>query len=288
MLSLQKFISALFIANVGSLFITICRAAPASIFQRTDSDDEFSKAALLKEFDRPWILDLYGDTNLNANDKKVFGVSVGSTLPDAATGRGNIGIATLKADYKGHKGSEVVAKALPSLDQDAYSEVKALKLLTPNDFINSGMLSGWPRSTPSPVILMKKVPGKIIDQIPQYSHMNDDQKDSVLVHLQKMVCGQVVKWAVQHRALVADMNPGNVLVIMEGTTIKSMQMIDFGSPGLFTISKTVKEQEIRSHGRDNGVQPASLTFGICRGKDVEYSLRLRLRANNIFTFVTVR
>ncbi|KIK65133.1 hypothetical protein GYMLUDRAFT_385220 [Collybiopsis luxurians FD-317 M1] len=61
-----------------------------------------------------------------------------------------------------------------------------------------------------------------------------------------MVCDQVVKWALEHKILMADLNEGNVLVVMQGTNIVSMQLIDFGYPGLFSVSNAVKEQEVVS------------------------------------------
>ncbi|KAF5361238.1 hypothetical protein D9757_010407 [Collybiopsis confluens] len=244
MTSFRNFISVLLVINASSLVFTICGAVPTSRPTR--------KATLLKKFDRPWILGAQGDSEFSASDQQVFskaltGVSVGPPMVEGvASGSCNEGIASLKADYKGHKASEVVAKALTSpVDADTNAEVKALNTLT-DLYIDSGMLTGWPCAEPSPVILMKKVPGRPMKEYPAYSHFDKHQLDAIHTTLQKMVCSQVVKWALEHRLLFADLHQGNIMVVMEGTTVKSMQIIDFGFPGVFTVAASVKEQDVHT------------------------------------------
>ncbi|KAF5361239.1 hypothetical protein D9757_010408 [Collybiopsis confluens] len=244
MTSFRNFISVLLVINASSLVFTICGAMPTT--SRTSS-----KATALGEFDRPWILKVYSDSKLSASDKQVFskaltGVSVGPPMEGAAPGVCNEGIALLKADYKGHKASEVVAKALTSpVNADAIAEVKALNTLT-DLYVDSGMLTGWPYAKPSPVILMKRVPGRPMEEYPAYLGFNNHQLDTVHTTLQKMACSQIVKWALEHKLLVTDMNQGNIMVVMEGTTIKSMQIIDFGSPEVYTVAADVKEQDVHT------------------------------------------
>ncbi|KAF5368737.1 hypothetical protein D9757_010409 [Collybiopsis confluens] len=144
-----------------------------------------------------------------------------------------------------HKASDVVAKAMREPFENGYAEVKALRTLS-DLYIDSGMVSGWPSANPSPVLLMKKVPGQPIRSCREYRMASTEQRTAIHTTLQKMVCSQVVKWALEHRLLFADLHQGNIMVVMEGTTVKSMQIIDFGYPGIFTVTANAKEDDIQS------------------------------------------
>ncbi|KAF5361231.1 hypothetical protein D9757_013220 [Collybiopsis confluens] len=254
MASILKFFSFLFIINASSLVLTTCGAAP------THSPTIHShKAAILSGLDtmrhffiqRPWILDVYNHIALSPSDRQVFsktlqGVSaVGSQMRNGAAGSWSNGVAVLIEDYKGHKASDVVAKAMMEPFENGYAEVKALRTFS-DLYIDSGMVSGWPSANPSPVLLMKKVPGQPIRSCREYRMASTEQRTAIHTTLQKMVCSQVVKWALEHRLLFADLHQGNIMVVMEGTTVKSMQIIDFGYPGIFTVTANAKEDDIQS------------------------------------------
>ncbi|KAF5361227.1 hypothetical protein D9757_013218 [Collybiopsis confluens] len=252
--TLRKFISVLFMINAASLVYTICGAAPTqsspSGYGSSSSGEPEGKAGLLGKFDRPWILDVNEHIKLSESDKQVFsktltGVDVGLAMRGVVRGSRCKGIGMLMADYKEHKASELVAKALMEPIDDDYFEVKVLKTLT-DLYIDSGMVSGWPTPGPSPVIIMKKVPGQPIKNYPAYRLANKEEKTAMHKKLQEMVCSQVVKWALEHKLLLADLHQGNILVNLEETTIKSMQIIDFGYPGVFALASNAKEADVHS------------------------------------------
>lgn len=172
---------------------------------------------------------MYGSDNLNAEDKKAFGkfqliglltcshaltnytypcfiehtlegVVLGAPL-DANGGGYNTGLYELHKDYKGHKASDVVVKCMPeSIDDTIWGEVKALKAV--DYFIDSGMLSmPQHKGKPTPVILMKKIPGVIPAETPLWNN-GRTQRLKLVDDLKPKVKAEVVAWAVDKKILV--------------------------------------------------------------------------------------
>ncbi|KIK58529.1 hypothetical protein GYMLUDRAFT_262386 [Collybiopsis luxurians FD-317 M1] len=239
------------------LIVTTSRAAPTSFdLERRGDNDELAKMRaqmLPKELDRDWILNFYGHSGLSDEDRKAFDrnlqVSIGRTHTTSAKGNYNDGVAILAEDYKGHKRSLVIAKSLKAVDEKAWAETKALKILAPDLFIDSGMVSGWPEpKAKGPVLLMKKVAGQILYESANYRNTNAEKQQKLLKDAEKMVCDQVVTWAVEKRILYVDFHAGNVRFVMhwlkQNPSIISMRIIDFGYPGLFEVKETVSEKDV--------------------------------------------
>ncbi|KIK65034.1 hypothetical protein GYMLUDRAFT_56509 [Collybiopsis luxurians FD-317 M1] len=251
--SFQRLLSILLVVNASSLFLTVSLAAPTLEARKGQSGSEGSTLSSLlgANFVRDWIGGVYGLDSLSAADKQAFsktltGVTVGAPLPNAE-GENNDGLAVLSGTYEGHPGASVIAKAMKAADTKALAEVKAMKTLMPDVFIDSGLVAGWPKSksAPGPVILMKKVPGQPIEHIDEWEKASEQAKKTIYKAVETKVCEQVVKWAMEKKVLFADFHPENVLVQIQGGHLTSMHMIDPGYPGVFHVKPTVKEADVK-------------------------------------------
>ncbi|KAF9072019.1 hypothetical protein BDP27DRAFT_1418593 [Rhodocollybia butyracea] len=145
-------------------------------------------------------------SNLDATDKKVFDKTLeGVELDVKLTSRGcfNAGIYGLNKDYQGHKASEVVVKCMKQIDDEtwgqAWGEVKALR--TVGYLIDSGLLlvpeSGHDK--PTPVILMKRIPGCILPETPLWA--NSQTQTQLVNDIKPKVKEEVINWAVDKNIL---------------------------------------------------------------------------------------
>ncbi|KAF9041702.1 hypothetical protein BDP27DRAFT_1347337 [Rhodocollybia butyracea] len=238
--------------HILSIFTTASYAKPISFSpQHLVESPTSPEEDLLKQ---PWIGELYGsDSNLNAEDKNAFkktlqGVVLGAPL-DANGGGFNAGLYELHEDYNGHKAGEVVVKCMPEpIDEKTWGEVKALK--TVDYFIDSGLLfkpkaHGQHEDKPTPVILMKKIPGVIPAKTSLWKK-GRVQKVKLANALKPKIKVEVVNWAVDKKILVSDFHLKNIHVVLteKDATVESVSVLDFGFPGVYTVKPTVNKPEV--------------------------------------------
>ncbi|KAF9041701.1 hypothetical protein BDP27DRAFT_1435075 [Rhodocollybia butyracea] len=204
----------------------------------------------------PWIGEPYGsDENLDAEDKDAFkrtlhDVELGDWL-DANGGVNNAGLYALHKDhknYKGHKAGDVVVKCMQRIDNNAWGEVKALK--TVGYFVDSGMVlvreRRKPKSRPklTPAILMKKLDGVIPLKTSVWGQ-GRARRLELINSLEPKVKQEVVNWAVNKKILVTDFHLRNIHVVLtKEHTVKSVHVLDFGYPGVYTVKEPVEEGEV--------------------------------------------
>ncbi|KAF9064809.1 hypothetical protein BDP27DRAFT_1366928 [Rhodocollybia butyracea] len=225
-------IHVLLIIHALSIFIPASYAAPIP-------------HSLSHEQTDAWIGDDYGsDSNLNTNDKQAFvqtleGVELGGRLSGNGGGY-NAGIYVLSKDYKGHEASQVIAKCMQTpIDVKAWGEVKALK--TVGYFIDSGLL--LKDNARIPVILMKRIPGVVPPLTRRWK--SEKERAKLLEEIKPKVKAEIVGWAVRNKMLLTDFHPGNIHVdLTEEDTVKSVNVLDFGYPGVYVVKPTVKEDEV--------------------------------------------
>ncbi|KAF9072000.1 hypothetical protein BDP27DRAFT_1321275 [Rhodocollybia butyracea] len=199
----------LFILHILSIFSTASYARP------------MHKSKFMAQ---PWIGPPYSNSNLKEEDKKVFekmlqGVELGAQFPEQ--GNFNTGLYKLDKDYKNHKASEIVVKALKAVGY----------------FIDSGMLlvgknGQFGDNKPTPVILMRRIPGDIPPNTPLWTK----SRTQLLHDIKAKVKEEVITWAVDKKVLVSDFNIENIHIVLtaEGT-LESVFVLDFGWPGVYTV-----------------------------------------------------
>ncbi|KAF9066302.1 hypothetical protein BDP27DRAFT_1365717 [Rhodocollybia butyracea] len=211
-----------------SVFTSVSYAHPTPPSSSTGSNDgvlvhvRFYRVAL-----EPWMGSYIAAVQtLTRRTKKHLGVELGAQLDDNE-GTYNKGIYELKAYKSHHPANGVVAKFLPEpIDGTILGEVKALHDV--GYLIDSGMLMH--KNKPTPVILMKKIPGSPAQQLALVNHLKSKVKE------------EVVNWAVHKQLLV-----GNIHVVMDGdSVVKSVHVLDFGWPGVYTVQKGVDSKKVEA------------------------------------------
>ncbi|KAF9072002.1 hypothetical protein BDP27DRAFT_1418576 [Rhodocollybia butyracea] len=227
----------LFILHILSIFTTASYARPTRKLNIQDLKEDLMA--------QPWIGPPYSDSNLEEEDKKVFektlqGVELGAKLPDR--GLFNTGLYKLDKDYKNHKASEIVVKCMRQNDNKAWGEVKALKAV--GYFIDSGMLlvakNGQHKdSKPTPVILMRRIPGDIPPNTPLWTK----GRTQLLHDIKAKAKEEVITWAVDKKVLVSDFNIENIHIVLTAEdTLESVFVLDFGWPGVYTVLTVDREK----------------------------------------------
>ncbi|KAJ3750307.1 hypothetical protein DFH05DRAFT_65470 [Lentinula detonsa] len=195
-----------------------------------------------------WIeASISSDVFLNdPKDKELFSTTLtGVKLGQRLTPRGkyNAGLYLLSGTYKGHPGSSLVLKIMKSTDNAALGEAKALREI--GDLVASGMLSDKLVSRqPVPVIIMLKKPGDVLSTTKAYKEANVAIKEQMRTQTNKLKCEKVASLAVTKHILHLDNHEGNGLVTLSGTTVASLELIDFGVPDTFLVGKSVKEVDV--------------------------------------------
>jgi len=157
----------------------------------------------------------------------------------------------------------LLVKILKDLDDDMIAEVKALKIV--DQFVASGMLrlpveksnevgrkrkgrtvkdvrdsSEQPSYELKPVIVMLKMPGAPLTSTPEYVSAEDPQtRRRMMGDTLGMMCDRVGRLALEHRFVHRDNIIGNILVIVNGTEVVDVNIIDWGGKYLSSIQDDV-------------------------------------------------
>ncbi|KAJ3725805.1 hypothetical protein C8R42DRAFT_639604 [Lentinula raphanica] len=238
-------------------FCSIAHAAPAYSSSMTKSIDKRS-APTLRGYWRNHIMQI----PLTKEDQEAFslplhGIQYGSKLPQ---GGNSVAVYDLKGSYKAHNGSDydgndLVIKILRPDSRPVYtlSEAKALKIV--GDFVDSGTLSykakHWTNAYPCPAIIMKKVPGKLLDDLPAYQRATPEEKKIFRRVIGKLVCAEAGRVAfVTTPSIVHENNhKGNVLIELENeeSLVKpSVKFVDYAWPQIFFASEGIKPELIQA------------------------------------------
>ncbi|KAJ3974637.1 hypothetical protein EV361DRAFT_614294 [Lentinula raphanica] len=185
------------------------------------------------------------------------GIQYGSKLPQ---GGNSVAVYDLKGTYKAHNGSDydgsdLVIKILRPDSHPVYtlSEAKALKIV--GDFVDSGILSykakDWINAYPCPAIIMKKVPGKLLDDLPVYKRATPGEKKIFRRVIGKLVCAEAGRVAfVTTPSIVHENNhKGNVLIELEkeeSLAKPSVRFVDYAWPQIFFASEGIKPELIQA------------------------------------------
>ncbi|KAJ3824602.1 hypothetical protein F5880DRAFT_359458 [Lentinula raphanica] len=195
-----------------------------------------------------WIeASINSDAFLNdPKDKELFsttltGVRAGQRLNPQ--GKYNAGLYLLREAYKGHPGNSLIMKVMKSIDKATLGEAKALHEI--GDLVASGMLEDRLVSRhPVPVIIMLRKPGDVLSTTKEYKDANVAIKEQMRAQSNKLKCEKVALIAVSKHILHLDNHEANSLVTLTGNTVSSVELIDFGVPDTYLVSKDVKEPEV--------------------------------------------
>ncbi|KAJ3763869.1 hypothetical protein EV360DRAFT_77948 [Lentinula raphanica] len=185
------------------------------------------------------------------------GIQYGSKLPQ---GGNSVAVYDLKGTYKAHNGSDydgsdLVIKILRPDSHPVYtlSEAKALKIV--GDFVDSGILSykakDWAHAHPCPAIIMKKVPGKLLDDLPVYQRATPGEKKIFRRVIGKLVCAEAGRVAFFTTPSIVHENnhKGNVLIELEkeeSLAKPSVRFVDYAWPQIFFASEGIKPELIQA------------------------------------------
>ncbi|KAJ4475089.1 hypothetical protein J3R30DRAFT_645004 [Lentinula aciculospora] len=189
-----------------------------------------------------WILQEYEKTSTTV-DKRVFkarltGIQLGLLL--STEGLHNNGIYNLNGKYKNHNGDDLVLKVLKSVDDEAYAEAKALKEV--EEYVDSGMFTV--KGKEAPVIIMKKVPGSVLSNTPEYKKAKTDDKEKMKEEAIELMCKDVARVGKSKGILHNDNRIENIHVTMSGNKVSAARLTDWGAYELYTMDKNAPEAEI--------------------------------------------
>ncbi|KAJ3709411.1 hypothetical protein C8R42DRAFT_730120 [Lentinula raphanica] len=143
----------------------------------------------------------------------------------------------------GHPGNSLIMKVMKSIDKATLGEAKALHEI--GDLVASGMLEDRLVSRhPVPVIIMLRKPGDVLSTTKEYKDANVAIKEQMRAQSNKLKCEKVALIAVSKHILHLDNHEANSLVTLTGNTVSSVELIDFGVPDTYLVSKDVKEPEV--------------------------------------------
>ncbi|KAJ3992591.1 hypothetical protein F5050DRAFT_1787924 [Lentinula boryana] len=261
--------SFLILPLVASLCITIpafTHAAPTAS-QNRKFPDIASKAEILKEDDRKWILGVYGEdfdyksTNIFTKNLPIHTRISNFDIPPRLDDKGkplerysNTKIRYVLDDEGKNIG---VAKGYLSnheMDKwEAHAEVKALQATAKSQFeFDYGKKYGWPVANNfMPVIVMNYVEGVDIVDSEQYQNALGKEKRKMEERYIKLLRDEVYYYVKKKGILHADFHSGNVRVTFdEKAKIKKVRLIDWGYPGVFTVNKGVSKKDFEEWFRE--------------------------------------
>ncbi|KAJ3808926.1 hypothetical protein F5876DRAFT_66899 [Lentinula aff. lateritia] len=218
-------------------------------------------------YSQKWILDTY-DKTLQDEDRKVFGesthlprsfhlfitvpvpentltnVPVGSRIPNDGANNRAMFLLSGENHYNGHPAGDLIMKVLHGKpDDNAFVEVKVLR--EAGDLIAAGMLRDARLSkTPIPVIIMKKKSGQVLSRTGVYRKASGKEKKRMEREAVGKMCEKVAEFAERKQILRLDNKEENALVMLSGKTVTSVELVDMGPPGIFSVSKDAKREDI--------------------------------------------
>ncbi|KAJ3885892.1 hypothetical protein GG344DRAFT_82246 [Lentinula edodes] len=229
--------------------MTLTHATP--VLRRAPTEAPFIEGtvrilnAFISLYQRPWILGLYGADvdyrRMSSFKTKFHGVEIGKEISTQYREDRRTQLAIVSSE----KGT--LAKGfLYEEDRDkweATAELKALEATSKRTDVAAGTISDWP--VPGArrfVILMKNVGGEDLFESNCYKKAAKDQKklhklnDQLYTKLHDVV----YQFASEKQILHADFHSGNFRITFNSLLsckIKSIALIDWGYPGIFTVKR---------------------------------------------------
>ncbi|GAW06127.1 hypothetical protein LENED_008025 [Lentinula edodes] len=195
-----------------------------------------------------WIeASISSDVFLNKpEDNEAFSTTLtGVKLGQRLTPRGkyNAGLYLLSGTYKGHPEGSLVLKVMKSTNKAALGEVKALHQV--GDLVASGMLRDiLVARNPVPVIIMLKKSGDVLSTTKAYQDANVAIRERMRAESNTIKCERVASLAVTRHILHLDNHEANGLVTLSGNTVTSVELIDYGTPDTYLVSKDTKKADV--------------------------------------------
>ncbi|KAJ3980364.1 hypothetical protein F5890DRAFT_727024 [Lentinula detonsa] len=264
----RSFLILPLIASLCITFPAFTHAAPTAFQNVTNSQLEarnvpgiLSKAEILREHDRKWILGVYGEdldykrTNIFTKTLPIHTRISNSDLPPRLDEQGeplerssNTEIRYV-LDNDGHNIG--VAKGYLSNQEmdkwEAHAEVQALKATAKSrSEYDYGKKYGWPVANDfRPVIVMNYVKGVDIVDSEQYRNAPIAKKQKMQERYKKLLRDEVYHY-VKKGILHTDFHSGNVRVTFDKRDkIEQVKLIDWGYPGVFTVDKKVSKEDFK-------------------------------------------
>ncbi|KAJ4487805.1 hypothetical protein J3R30DRAFT_851527 [Lentinula aciculospora] len=181
-----------------------------------------------------------------AYSKQLRGVRLGQKL--SVGGGNNFAIYQLTGYGYGlrFRSSNLIMKVLKDVNNAAIGEAKALRAV--GDFVASGTVKALDSR---PAIIMKKKPGLPLHETNLYKNAREQQRETMRSKTFQLMCDKIVTVATKKYVLHNDNHPANVLVTMNNATksVQSVELVDYGAPSTYFISKSVTADEyLWDHG----------------------------------------
>ncbi|KAJ4493382.1 hypothetical protein C8R41DRAFT_330234 [Lentinula lateritia] len=216
--------------------LSICAHA-APVNQNLDSRENLP-AWIQGEVDNPAF---FTKKDRQAYAKKLWGVKLGAKLQ--VTGSHNFAIYSLTGYGLRFKSSSLIMKVFNAVDNAAIGEAKALRAV--GDLVASGTVSALGSK---PAIIMKKKAGQPLQETEAYKNAREVVREMMRNQTFTLMCDKMAIVATKKYVLHGDNHPShsNTLVTLDKNTVKSVELVDYGPPKTYFLTKSVTKAEVVS------------------------------------------
>ncbi|KAJ3909700.1 hypothetical protein F5879DRAFT_984530 [Lentinula edodes] len=224
--NLNPFILLIVLLGLLQLPLIVYAGLPPAEYERLQELNAVEMSKTITDTDRASYLS-EDISDLMDNAKKIS--NVGKLNKDIYTLKGNLVMKVL---------SSKVSK------DEAYGEAKALDML--HELEKSGRIKirSRIRRTYFPAIIMKRKKGKSLFSSDVYKRANKKERKALKTSVIDKVCEEVAQIAQSSGILHYDNNPDNILLQFTGTSVTSVELIDYGPPYTYLIDKNTDKQKI--------------------------------------------
>ncbi|KAJ3915411.1 hypothetical protein F5877DRAFT_81847 [Lentinula edodes] len=191
-----------------------------------------------------WILESYTELVPSRHNEvqdafknKLEGIRLGSFIAASERGLNSEGVYDVRGKIMG---KDAVVKVMKDTGTEALGEVLALKdrgeLLYSGYIVISGRYE--------PVIVMVKVPGKVLSDTREYQRASDEGREKLKKQAIKLMCKAVADIAVQSHLLHYENNIDNTLVTVSNGKVNSAKVCDYGASVTFKVAASVTRREV--------------------------------------------
>ncbi|KAJ3929815.1 MAG: hypothetical protein NXY57DRAFT_1015071 [Lentinula lateritia] len=214
--------------------LSICAHA-APVNQNLDSRENLP-AWIQGEVDNPAF---FTKKDRQAYAKKLWGVKLGAKLQ--VTGSHNFAIYSLTGYGLRFKSSSLIMKVFNAVDNAAIGEAKALRAV--GDLVASGTVSALGSK---PAIIMKKKAGQPLQETEAYKNAREVVREMMRNQTFTLMCDKMAIVATKKYVLHGDNHPShsNTLVTLDKNTVKSVELVDYGPPKTYFLTKSVTKAEV--------------------------------------------
>ncbi|KAJ3996607.1 hypothetical protein F5050DRAFT_1758248 [Lentinula boryana] len=172
-----------------------------------------------------------------AFSKQLWNVRLGERLP--VGGQNNFAVYSLKGYGLRFKSNTLIMKVFNTVNNAAIGEAKALNAV--GDLVASGTVKALDSK---PAIIMKKKPGQPLHETQAYKAAREIVREKMRSQTYELMCNEISAVATKKYVLHDDNNPANILVTMDGNTVKSVAVVDYGPPQTYFVSKSVTKADV--------------------------------------------